>query len=501
MRWIGLHLPRLSLEAWAATLAVAPAADAAGTPEPLLALADAQRITAANAAAERLGVHAGLKRSTALALAPQLRLGKADAERNRAALQAVAHAALGFTPSVALAPPDSVVLEVQASLRYFGGLERLVARLRGALAPLGHCVWLASAPSAQGAALLARLEDGLHGSDFDDLRRRLDAAPVELLGWRGGSGLPREQAEALQRLGVRTLGDLRRLPRAGLVRRFGEALWIELDGALGQRPDPRAWLRLPEHFDSRLELAERVDRSEPLLFAAEVLLARLLAWAGAQQARVRRFTLQMRHEPRRHEAPPATEFELALTEPSLDARHLKVLLRERLGRLQLAAPTLELRLRCADVVRRAAPNRELFPGPGSEREGLAQLVERLQARLGAGQVQRLWLQADHRPEHATAVAASGPAAELEPVGVAMRPVWLLSPPQPLAERGSQPLLDGRPLQLLGGPERIEAGWWDSALAERDYFVAQTPSGALVWVYRERLPCDSGHGWFLHGRFG
>ena len=35
----------------------------------------------------------------------------------------------------------------------------------------------------------------------------------------------------------------------------------------------------------------------------------------------------------------------------------------------------------------------------------------------------------------------------------------------------RPLLDGRPLQLLSGPERIEAGWWDAGLAERDYFIA------------------------------
>ncbi|HEU5100780.1 MAG TPA: hypothetical protein VFU22_17245, partial [Roseiflexaceae bacterium] len=88
-----------------------------------------------------------------------------------------------------------------------------------------------------------------------------------------------------------------------------------------------------------------------------------------------------------------------------------------------------------------------------------------------------------------------------------RPVWLLPEPQPLPERHSRPLLGGEPLQLLSGPERIEAGWWDlgdAALAERDYFIAQTGDGALVWIYRARLPLsDAGQeqGWFLQGRFG
>jgi len=75
--------------------------------------------------------------------------------------------------------------------------------------------------------------------------------------------------------------------------------------------------------------------------------------------------------------------------------------------------------------------------------------------------------------------------------------------EPLAERRSRPLLDGRPLSLLSGPERIEAGWWDAELAERDYFIAEAADGALVWIYRARLPLSAGDesGWFLHGRFG
>jgi protein ImuB len=54
------------------------------------------------------------------------------------------------------------------------------------------------------------------------------------------------------------------------------------------------------------------------------------------------------------------------------------------------------------------------------------------------------------------------------------------------------------LQRLEGPERIETGWWDGADVARDYYIARAPSGAEVWVYRERLPP---HGWWLHGVFG
>jgi protein ImuB len=79
---------------------------------------------------------------------------------------------------------------------------------------------------------------------------------------------------------------------------------------------------------------------------------------------------------------------------------------------------------------------------------------------------------------------------------------VLGEPQSLTERASRPCLDGSPLQLLAGPERIESGWWDGALAARDYFIASAADGALVWVYRARLPLQAadGGGWFLQGRF-
>ena len=231
----------------------------------------------------------------------------------------------------------------------------------------------------------------------------------------------------------------------------------------------------------------------------------------------------------------------------------------------------------------AAPNGELFPTAQSEREGLTRLIERLQARLGPEQVQRLQPVEDHRPEcgsrsaaaggagaqsaevslparqpaHAPAkprrlkpatqrsakavakgaaavhggtttpsagavlptsdagalptagagvfpTAASSHTAVARPARPVVRPTWLLTEPEPLPERQSRPLLGGEPLQLLSGPERIEAGWWDSGLAERDYFIAQAADGALVWIYRARLPLSAGEGrqgWFMQGRFG
>ena len=507
MLWIALHLPLLSLEAFCSTLPALQQARA-------VALLAEHRITAVNPRAAQCGIQPGHKRSTALALVADLVLGQASAERDAQAALAVAHAALAFTPAVTFegphgaGPGDTVLLEVQASLRFFGGATALLQRLRAALAPLGHHLQVASAPTALGASLLARWRDGCaegpHSTRLPALQALLDGAPVGLLAC--GS----EHGQALQGMGLHTLADLRRLPRAGLARRFGATLLDELDRAFGRRPDPRHWLQLPPTFDSRLELFARADTTEQVLQGAEVLLARLVAWAQAGQARVAAFTLLMQHEPQhRDTAAAATELHIELAEPAADAAHLQLLLRERLARCQLLAPTLELHIRCRHLVHRAAPNGELFPTRQSHAEGLARLLERLRARLGDDQVQQLLPVADHRPDRSTravpARARPSGAMASSPVACAAalplhRPSWLLPEPLPLPERQAQPMLDGQPLQLLSGPERIEAGWWDGALTTRDYFIAQTTGGALVWIYCERLP-SSESGWFLHGRFG
>lgn len=505
MLWVGVHLPLLSLESFAASLPQA-------TLQPI-ALVDTHLIVSADARAQALGVSVGLKRATALGLAPQLLLGQADEWRDAQALQGLAYAALTFTPMVCLAGPDGVLLEVQPSLRYFGGLDALVCRLKDTLAPFGHRLQIVSAPTPHGAALLARLHDGLHCPDPHALQRALEEAPLAVL----ATAAAHEQT--LLGMGLRCLGELRQLPRAGVARRFGKGLLDEMDRAFGDRPDPREPLVLPPTFRSELELFARADTTEQLLHGAQMLLRRLVAWLSAQHAFVTRFRLLMKHEARWRDGniAPLTTLEVALAEPSRDVAHMLTLLRERLAQVQLPAPTLELAIESEDIVRRPPPNAELFPTPQSERAGLVQLIERLQARLGREQVQCLLPVADHRPERATQVVPADPRLMRRSDGPARvvrdaahprrepitRPLWLLPEPQALKERQSRPLLDGHLVQLLIGPERIESGWWDGGLAERDYFIGQTREGALVWVYRMRpqhVPSNRVQGWFLHGRF-
>jgi protein ImuB len=535
MLWIGVHLPALSLESFVATLAP----ELPGGEQEVddlddidlvgpVALIAQHRIVAANDAARACGVRPGQKRATALGLAPHLRLGEADPARDEAALMAVAHVLMGFTPAVSFGGDAVVLAEVQASLRYFGGLPRLVERLRAELAPLGHALRLACAPTPQGAEWMAQLSDERTPAFTDDKARwraRVGGVPVE----RMAGAAP--HLAALGTLGLATAADLWKQPRAGLTRRFGGRLLADIDRALGDQPDPRTALQPAPTFDSRLELFMRADDSAALLTGAAVLLNRLTAWATAHHGLVGGFELRLHHESRRRtiEDPSlrTTTLDIGLGEPVADTAHLHALLRERLQRLPLAFSVIEMSLHCHSITPGAPPNTELFPSAASVGEGWNRLLERFEARLGAHNIQRLQPVADHRPERATAVRAGGDAGSqrsraaglpldlappVNPAAAASgdpaqwprlkRPVWLLRQPQPLRDEAGTPLLAGKPLWLVAGPERIESGWWDGGYAARDYFIAQDHEGALLWVYRFRhAPEVSETGWYLQGRFG
>ncbi len=496
MLWIAICLPELPLEACTVT------PDSIREP---FAIGDAQRVLHVNRAAAAAGVTAGMRRTTAVALCPRLALRERDPTTEQSALEAVARWALRFTPNVALVSPwtgsrdpladeapAGVLLEVAGSLRLFGGRARVLAALRKGLVEQGHVARVAVAPVPHAAWLLARAGDGLEARNIAELPQVLSPLPVWLLG--AGAA----QRQALRSVGIAHIGGLLPLPRAAVARRFSEALLDELDRALGKKADPRAWFVAPARFEARLELAARVDNAEALLFAARRLIVQMSGWLAGRCAAARALVLDLIHEGRAPTALP-----LALASASNDEARFTAVLREALGALRLAAPVYGLRLRCDDVVATAPFVGELFPAGGTGQEDLAQLIERLQARLGREQVVRLRMHADHRPELACrADAVDAPRACTRPaLAGPPRPLWLLPAPVALAERDAVPLCAGTPLALVAGPERIESGWWDGRWVERDYFVARDAGGALAWIFRPRAPDPNlRQRWYLHGRF-
>ncbi|MBV8604517.1 MAG: DNA polymerase Y family protein [Pelomonas sp.] len=415
-------------------------------------------------------------------------------DATEALLQSTAWLGLQFSPRVARLE-EAIVLEVEASLRLFGGPARLLERLHASAAAAGLALQV-SAWSASAHAALARLRAGAPAAT------PLDALPLHTV-----SAVAAQQP-MLERLGCRRLGDVRGLPRAALARRFGPALLQGLDRAYAEQPEAHRWLSLPERFEARLELPLRVEQAPALHGHAEVLLRELCAWLAARRAGVQDFTLAWQHDAMRpRDAGRGGQLQLHTAAATRDFAHLTRLLGEHLGQTRLDAPAGELRLAAGAVSLLPDQGDSLLAEArdGRPREALGLLLERLAVRLGPARVRSARLVEDHRLDAMQVWAAGTAAGERRlapaagPAPPGPQPAWRLDPPLRLAAPNEQPQHQG-PLLRIAGPHRLESGWWDGAGQQRDYYLFYGPHCGLLWIFHER-PAGAAPGWFLHGVFG
>jgi len=227
-----IFVARFQLTVAAGTRAGLLQAPAALAPEP----GGAQQVGEVSPAAEAFGVHEGMRLGEALARCPRLMLvppdpaGVADSwERLLVRLESIGSA-------VEPERPGLVCFDASGLLRLHGGLDGVLAASRRALRTPARFGVASSRFAAVAAASRARVRraeivpgastgPGARGSSPRERARAgarayLASMPVALLRARPAlAGLP----EALERLGVKTLGELAALPPAALADRFGSA--------------------------------------------------------------------------------------------------------------------------------------------------------------------------------------------------------------------------------------------------------------------------------------
>ena len=166
------------------------------------------------------------------------------------------------------------------------------------------------------------------------------------------------------------------------------------------------------------------------------------------------------------------------------AKSWAVLIALKLENVTLSAPVFAVHLKVANSYIRNPDKSDLFAGKQGRLSRL-QLISLLQAKLGEQAISTPTLNNDYRPERSiqgTKLFAQPPESFTL---YALRPSFLLSPPQHLREK----------VTIAYGPERIETGWWDSQAITRDYFIAHNQLGQWYWVFK-----TAKGDWFLHGVF-
>jgi protein ImuB len=489
-------------------------------------------LAALNPAARAAGLRHGQAHADACAILPALLSAPVEPERDAAALRKLALWAERFSPAVAVDArfpgQEGLTLDMTGGAHLFGGEAALLADLRARLARADIPARVAIADTAAAAWALARF-DGAREVVAPPGRTREAVAdlPVDAL------RLQPQALVLLRRFGLRRIGDLYGLPRAGLARRFrgpeGLRVVERLDQVLGvtaeplrpERPAPvyRVWTV----FADPLTHTEGIAHQLPGL--AQALTDQLERdGQGARTVSLVGFRVDGR----------TTAIEAALSAPAAAPAHLMRLLKERgLERLDLGFGVDALML-CANKAEpmrarqtETAPYRESGQGAADDfaaSEDLAALIDRLRARLGDGAVGRPRRRESWVPERSEIWVRADPIPPKAPERDEdrQRPILLFDPPEPVQTLAELP--DGAPTRFIWrraprrvvkaeGPERLAPEWWRAEAAQRqgpwaertrDYYRVEDDQGRRYWIFREGLygreDADRVPSWWLHGVF-
>ena len=478
-------------------------------------LNNAMRLTALNERAEMIGLKQGQGVAEAKAICPDLDVIEEDLAADRKLLEAIADWCDRYTPLVAIDGKDGLFLDITGCAHLFGGEEALLEDILIRISRLGLDVRgaISSAPGLSWA--VARFDDS-RVVPSEAMEEALAPLPVASL------RLGEETIAALQKLGLKQVGDLLAAQRAPLARRFGAQLLLRLDQAVGLVEEPISPRRPVAQLSAERRLAEPVQAEADILQLARQLAESLKSGLEARGIGGRSFELLLFRV-------DGAVFRIAAgaSQPLREPSRIASLFTERFGAihddLDVGYGFEIIRLNVLQHAPFDAMQGD-FVGEGRQEGSLAAFVDRVAARLGPDCLQGFELRQSHIPERAVrplpamTILASRRRAGQEDAGHGFfrgeRPLRLLRMPE-LVETIAAEVPDGPPRQFrwrrvmhrvsrAEGPERLSAEWWLEEKEEpvRDYFQIEDEEGHRFWLFRKGL---YGRGsttpdWYMHGVF-
>ncbi len=431
------------------------------------------------------GVRPGMSAGEAVTRAPGLvgRLRDLDAERSAAA--ALLDVAMATSPRVEAAAPDRVHLDL-TGLELFGDERQIGERLALGAASLDLPARVGIAGSRTAAGLATRAAAGVTIVPAGEEAAFLAPLPVALL------DPPAELATALERWGVRTLGELAALPAAGLLARLGVEAASLRARARGGDDQPFVPYVAAEPCVEALALDWEVTHLDGLVFVLRHLLERLAARLALSEQGARALALTVGladgavHRRR-----------LALVAPLREARTLLALLRADLDGLTLPAPVVSLAVEAEPARLRPAQPDLLTPKRPSPHE-LARTLGQLGALVGPDRVGAPALGDTHRPDAVGVVPFTGAVARQAAVAAltlsdaGRLACCRFAPPLPavVTARDGQPRHVEAPgvagaVAACAGPWRTAGEWWTDTIWSREEWDVALADGAVYRLVLDR----------------
>lgn len=471
MLWLYLHFPNLQLDA---LLAQAQGQDLA----PLVILdQQSHNIVQLSAKAAAAGITLNMGLGTAAALAQDLQVVPYAPRITEQKLHEVAEILYLSTSDISFFAPQGLLLRIHNMLKLYGDVSHYWQVVKNQLSPLKLTYHYATGHSPLAAYMLAKKGWNTISDDLELLSNAVAQCSLH------ETDIAAKTQQQLLRVGVHTIQDLLRISFADMAKRFDINLVNYLGRLSAEFKHPIEFHHPPEVFKRYMELLFDVDNSQFLQRPLGHLLQTLEQFLKLRDRLTQSLIIlfyQREHAP--------IEWTVGSQQGEYLASRWQALIAIKLEQLGLDSAVYAISLTTGKTHIRSPDKGDLFSAKQGSLSRL-QLVSLLQAKLGEQAVVSPAINNDYRPEYATSyhspVLAGEARHKQSHILQAMRPSFLLTPPQPLREKVS----------IMYGPERLNTGWWDNHAVLRDYYIARNEQGQWYWVFKGQ---DAA--WHLHGVF-
>ncbi|PWE54441.1 nucleotidyltransferase [Metarhizobium album] len=461
-------------------------------------------VSAADAAARKIGVRVGMPAAKAQAIFRGLMLVDANPVADAAALDRLGLWALGhYSPIVAVDGTNGLVMDTEGADHLQGGEMPMITGIVNLFRSrkLTAKVAIADTWGAAHACVRAITRDMVI-VPRGEIVRAVEKLPISLL------RLPEKVVQDLRVLGFQTIGELSNTPRAPLALRFGPEVGRRLDQMYGRMSDPIDPIRTADLVEVSRSFQEPIGAAETINKYVGRLVVQLVGELEKRGLGARRTDLIVHKVDNTIQAIRA-----GTAKPARDIAWLTKLFRDRTEKIEPGFGIEKLVL----VAVAAEPLAEEQKASSLVEEDTADFTPLIDIFANRGQrVYRVAPFASDVPERSvrrvSAVAEDENAAWVShwrrPIRLFARPEQIQAialmpdyPPASITWRGRQ-----HRVKRADGPERVFGEWWrtpNELEAVRDYFAIENDAGERFWIFRSGDGVDpetGSHKWFIHGIF-
>lgn len=468
-----------------------------------------QLILATSQNAEHAGIYKGMVVADAKALLPDLLVATYTSGQELTLLTALGQWCIRYAPVVSIDLPDGLVIDASGCAHLWGGEQNYLMEILIKLKAYGYDVRGAMADTIGTAWAVSRY-GGYGGEEMNiksgQERKALRPLPPASL------RLDDTLLTKLQQLGFHKIDDFIHLPSNALKRRFGQAFILRLKQALGAEREDIIPLGVPPVYEERLSSLDPIKTAKAITIALTNLLDVICQKLQQEGKGIRTATLICYRIDDQ-----VVQITIGTNGASNNTSHLLKLFELKIPSLA-PGPGIDLFILQATMVEDVvAAQEKIWSATGSADNNITKLLDRIESKIGAGNIKRYQAVAHYWPELSVQVIST---VENEAKGdhlriveqqgtVSPRPEKLLSTPLPIEV--TAPIPDYPPMlfRFLGqlheikkadGPERIEREWWLDDGEHRDYYTVEDTDGRRYWIFRLGHYAVNQSQWFIHGFF-